>query len=41
MAGAVCALGAAGETLIRDTKNVATSFPGFAPALAALGADLG
>ena len=30
MAGAVCALGAAGETLIRDTKNVATSFPTFA-----------
>ena len=41
MAGAVCALGAEGETLIRDTKNVATSFPGFAPALAALGADVG
>ena len=41
MAGAVCALGAAGETLIRDTRNVATSFPGFARALAALGADLG
>lgn len=41
MAGAVCALGADGETLIRDTKNVATSFPGFARALAALGAELG
>ncbi|HEX6836399.1 MAG TPA: 3-phosphoshikimate 1-carboxyvinyltransferase, partial [Polyangia bacterium] len=41
MAGAICALGADGETLIRDTKNVATSFPGFARALAALGADLG
>ena len=40
MAGAVCALGAAGETLIRDTKNVATSFPTFARSLAALGADL-
>ena len=26
---------------IHDTDNVATSFPGFAPALAALGADLG
>ncbi|HXU71606.1 MAG TPA: 3-phosphoshikimate 1-carboxyvinyltransferase [Polyangia bacterium] len=41
MAGAVCALGAEGETLIRDTKNVATSFPGFARALAALGAEIG
>ena len=41
MAGAVCALGARGETLIRDTRNVATSFPGFAAALATLGADLG
>ncbi|MGZ3439885.1 MAG: 3-phosphoshikimate 1-carboxyvinyltransferase [Polyangia bacterium] len=40
MAGAVCALGARGETLIRDTRNVATSFPGFASALALLGADL-
>jgi 3-phosphoshikimate 1-carboxyvinyltransferase len=41
MAGAVCALGADGETLIRDTRNVATSFPGFAKALAALGAEIG
>ncbi len=41
MAGAVCALGAAGETLVRDTRNVATSFPGFARALAALGAEIG
>jgi 3-phosphoshikimate 1-carboxyvinyltransferase len=41
MAGAVCALGADGETLIRDTKNVATSFPGFARALVALGAEIG
>jgi 5-enolpyruvylshikimate-3-phosphate synthase len=41
MAGAVCALGAVGETLIRDTRNVATSFPGFARSLAALGADIG
>jgi 3-phosphoshikimate 1-carboxyvinyltransferase len=40
MAGAVCALGAAGEALIRDTRNVATSFPGFAAALASLGADI-
>ncbi|MCU1278395.1 MAG: 3-phosphoshikimate 1-carboxyvinyltransferase, partial [bacterium] len=41
MAGAVCALAARGETLVRDTRNVATSFPGFAAALAALGADVG
>jgi 3-phosphoshikimate 1-carboxyvinyltransferase len=41
MAGAVCALGARGETLIRDTRNVATSFPGFAASLAALGAQIG
>jgi 3-phosphoshikimate 1-carboxyvinyltransferase len=41
MAGAVCALGAAGETVIDDTRNVATSFPGFAAALAAVGADVG
>ena len=41
MAGAVCALGAAGETTIRDTHNIATSFPTFASSLAALGADLG
>jgi len=40
MAGAICALGAAGETHIRDTKNVATSFPTFASVLAMLGADL-
>jgi 3-phosphoshikimate 1-carboxyvinyltransferase len=41
MAGAVCALGAAGETVIDDTRNVATSFPGFAAALGAIGADIG
>jgi len=41
MAGAVCALGAAGETVIRDTRNVATSFPGFAPSLASVGAEIG
>ncbi len=41
MAGAVCALGAAGETLVVDTHNIATSFPTFASSLAALGADLG
>jgi 3-phosphoshikimate 1-carboxyvinyltransferase len=40
MAGAICALGARGETVIRDTRNVATSFPGFAPSLAALGAQI-
>lgn len=40
MAGAVCALGAAGETIVRDTRNVATSFPTFARTLAALGAEL-
>ena len=40
MAGAICALGAAGETLIRDTRNVATSFPTFARVLADIGADL-
>jgi 3-phosphoshikimate 1-carboxyvinyltransferase len=40
MAGAVCALGVGGETLIRDTDNVATSFPGFAQSLAALGVDI-
>jgi 3-phosphoshikimate 1-carboxyvinyltransferase len=40
MAAAVCALGAAGETVIRDTANIDTSFPGFAATLAALGADL-
>jgi 3-phosphoshikimate 1-carboxyvinyltransferase len=38
MAGAICALGAAGETRVRDTRNVATSFPGFAATLALLGA---
>jgi 3-phosphoshikimate 1-carboxyvinyltransferase len=40
MAGAICALGASGETLIRDTRNVATSFPTFAPSLASLGAQI-
>jgi 3-phosphoshikimate 1-carboxyvinyltransferase len=40
MAAAICALGASGETRITDTANVATSFPTFASALAALGADL-
>jgi 3-phosphoshikimate 1-carboxyvinyltransferase len=41
MAGAVCALGGEGETLIRDTVNVATSFPSFAATLAALGVAVG
>jgi 3-phosphoshikimate 1-carboxyvinyltransferase len=40
MAGAVCALAAAGETIVVDTHNIATSFPTFASSLAALGADL-
>jgi 3-phosphoshikimate 1-carboxyvinyltransferase len=40
MAGAVCALGGTGESLIRDTANVATSFPTFAASLVTLGADL-
>lgn len=40
MAGAICALGAGGETLVRDTRNVATSFPTFASSLALLGADI-
>jgi 3-phosphoshikimate 1-carboxyvinyltransferase len=40
MAGAVCALGVAGETTVLDTENVATSFPGFSRLLASLGAEL-
>lgn len=40
MAGAVCALAASGETLIDDTDNVATSFPGFVSLLAGLGAAI-
>jgi 5-enolpyruvylshikimate-3-phosphate synthase len=36
----VCALSIAGETRILDVENIATSFPGFAPLLASLGADL-
>jgi 3-phosphoshikimate 1-carboxyvinyltransferase len=40
MAGAVCALAVSGETTVLDTENVATSFPGFAEALAALGAAI-
>jgi 3-phosphoshikimate 1-carboxyvinyltransferase len=40
MAGAVCALGVRGHSLIRDADNIATSFPGFAPLLTALGAEI-
>jgi 3-phosphoshikimate 1-carboxyvinyltransferase len=40
MAGAVCALGVSGETNVLDTENVATSFPGFAPLLSSLGAEI-
>jgi len=38
MAAAVGGLVAAGETVIEDADNVATSYPGFAAALASLGA---
>jgi 3-phosphoshikimate 1-carboxyvinyltransferase len=40
MAAAVGGLVAAGETVIADADNVATSYPGFAAALRALGAEL-
>jgi 3-phosphoshikimate 1-carboxyvinyltransferase len=40
MAGAVCALGVAGASLIRDTDNIATSIPTFVQLLSSLGADL-
>jgi 3-phosphoshikimate 1-carboxyvinyltransferase len=40
MAAAVCALAAEGETVVTDTANVATSFPGFVETLARLGAPL-
>jgi 3-phosphoshikimate 1-carboxyvinyltransferase len=40
MAFAVCALATDGETHIDDVANVATSFPGFAPSLARLGAPI-
>ncbi len=40
MAGAICALGAPGETTIEDTRNVATSFPTFAASLTAIGANI-
>jgi 3-phosphoshikimate 1-carboxyvinyltransferase len=40
MAGAVCALALPGETLVRDTDNIATSFPSFVATLCSLGAPL-
>lgn len=40
MAGAVGGLVAAGETVIDDADNVATSYPGFAAAMCALGANV-
>lgn len=40
MAAAICALGAAGQTTIGDTANIATSYPIFVETLRALGADL-
>lgn len=40
MAAAVAALAASGTTVIDDADNVATSYPGFAAALSALGAEI-
>ena len=40
MAGAVAGLLATGQTIIDDADNVATSYPGFAAALAALGVEI-
>lgn len=40
MAGAVGGLVASGETVIDDADNVATSYPGFAAAMCALGAEV-
>lgn len=40
MAGAIAGLVASGETIIDDADNVATSYPGFAAALAQLGATI-
>lgn len=40
MAAAVLALVADGATEVRDTGNIATSYPGFTPTLTALGAHL-
>jgi 5-enolpyruvylshikimate-3-phosphate synthase len=38
MAAAVAGLAASGPTIVDDADNVATSYPGFAAALVALGA---
>jgi 3-phosphoshikimate 1-carboxyvinyltransferase len=40
MAAAVAGLAATGQTMIDDADNVATSYPGFAAALAALGVEI-
>lgn len=40
MAAAVAGLAASGPTLVEDADNVATSYPGFAAALTALGAQI-
>ena len=40
MAAAVAGLVASGPTIIEDADNVATSYPGFAAALGALGAQI-
>jgi 3-phosphoshikimate 1-carboxyvinyltransferase len=40
MAAAVAALVADGPTVIDDADNVATSYPGFAAAMTALGATI-
>jgi 3-phosphoshikimate 1-carboxyvinyltransferase len=40
MAAAVAGLVADGESVIDDADNVATSYPGFAPALVTLGATV-
>jgi 3-phosphoshikimate 1-carboxyvinyltransferase len=40
MAGAICALGAAGQTTICDTANIATSYPNFVETLRRLGIDI-
>jgi 3-phosphoshikimate 1-carboxyvinyltransferase len=40
MAAAVAGLAASGPTLVEDADNVATSYPGFAAALTALGAQV-
>jgi 3-phosphoshikimate 1-carboxyvinyltransferase len=40
MAAAVAGLVASGDTVIDDADNVATSYPGFAAALSALGAEI-